>query len=85
MEMNWLMPLKSLDLKMSEERKKNTIRLYLESVWRDSNKEQPVRGSTVVVWDGNYGDVLTRCVSVNPNRWWAYIDDLFQKEEEVCG
>ena len=63
----------------------SSINWYLETVWHDSNKEQPVRGSTVVVWNGEYGDILTRCVSVNPHRWWAYLDDLFQKEEEVCG
>jgi hypothetical protein len=54
----------------------------VNSVWHDSNKEQPKNMSTVVVWDGSYGEVLTNCVKVNPGRMWAYMDDMLNKKEE---
>jgi transcription antitermination factor NusG len=52
---------------------------YLRGVWHDSNKEQPKKGETVVIWDGCYGEILTRIVCVHPDRKWAYLYDLFKE------
>ena len=38
--------------------------------------------STVVIWNGSCGEVLTNCVKVNSDRMWAYMDDLLHKKEE---
>lgn len=48
----------------------------VSKVWHDSNKEQPEYGSDVVVLQGYEGDVLHRVVKVNPDRIWAYTNDL---------
>lgn len=48
----------------------------VSEVWHDSNKEQPEYGSDVVVLQGYEGDVLHRVVKVNPDRIWAYTNDL---------
>ena len=50
--------------------------------WHDSNKEQPKAESDVAIWDGERGEILTRCVKVNPNRKWAYMEDMLNKKEE---
>ena len=59
----------------------SNVHWYLDNVWHDSNKEQPRKGGTVVVTDGYSGEVLTRCMEVYPNRWWAYLDDLFNRKK----
>lgn len=54
----------------------------VSELWHDSNKEQPKAGSNVATWDDKSGEILTRCVRVNPNRKWAYMEDLLSKKEE---
>lgn len=46
------------------------------SVWHDSNIEQPKKGTTVVAWNGECGEILTNVVTVNPNWKWAYVDEI---------
>ena len=54
------------------------------SVWHDSNKEQPQLGSDIVVLQGKNGVVMNNTISVDPDRIWAYINDLLDivKKEE---
>lgn len=56
-----------------------------QSVWHDSNKEQPQLGSDIVILQGKSGAVMNNTISVNPDRIWAYINDLLDltKMEEA--
>lgn len=47
-----------------------------QSVWHDSNKEQPQLGSDIVVLQGKTGAVMNNTISVDSDRIWAYINDL---------
>ena len=52
------------------------------SVWHDSDKEQPEGNRTVVVWNPAIkdGEILTFCVEVFEHRLWAYIEDILPTE-----
>ena len=59
--------------------------LPVGNVWHDSNIEQPQLGSDIVVLQGKNGEVLNSTISVEPDRLWAYINDLLDltKREEA--
>ena len=56
---------------------------YRESLWHDSNEEQPLVPSAIVVWDPKAmsGELMTSCSKVMPGRLWAYISDLLPNKE----
>lgn len=55
-----------------------TINKYLNSIWHDSDKEQPEHGSIVVVWSKQkrHGDILTDVVEVFSDNMWCYLKDI---------
>ena len=55
---------------------------YTAHVWHDSDKKQPEKGRTVVIWNPaiKEGEVLTHCVEVYEHRMWAYIEELLPQE-----
>lgn len=59
--------------------------LPVGNVWHDSNIEQPQLGSDIIVLQGKNGEVLNSTISVEPDRLWAYINDLLDltKREEA--
>lgn len=51
------------------------VNWYLNTIWHDSNKEQPTFGSTVLV-RGEKTELISNCIKVNKNAHWAYVEDL---------
>lgn len=64
-------------------REKAIINDFKKNLWHNADEEQPKGCRTVVIWNPVImdGEVLSRCVSVNEHRLWAYMDDILPKDD----